>query len=142
MSKIPMALIAKDYDHLAPLACGDVAAEGIDLTLIRDNEGSLARFLDDAAIEAGELSFSRYLIRLAEGDRRFVGIPVFPIRAFRHRCFFVRRGSGYRGLKDLDGKRVGTNEWPATGNTWSRAILRRDGVPLDRIRWWVGSVDG
>lgn len=137
-----LMLLAKDYDHLMPLACGDVQAEGIDLTLVRDTPNALDRTLSDPSIEVGEISFSRHLIRLAEGDREFIGIPIWTNRAFRHRRFMVLRGSPLRTLPDLEGKRVGTNEWPATGNTWSRAALRERGVNLDRIDWLVGSIDG
>lgn len=140
--KIQLKLMMKDYGHIAPLACGDVAPEGIDLILERDSPNALDRTLSDPTIGAGELSLSRHLSRLAQGDDTFVGIPVFPSRSFRHRCFFVRRGSELQSLKELQGKRIGCNEWPATGNTWSRAALRDVGVSIEDIRWSVGSIDG
>ncbi|HVC34414.1 MAG TPA: hypothetical protein VNL16_12965 [Chloroflexota bacterium] len=142
MSGLALTLVTKDYDYLAPLACGDVVAAGLDLKLDRDTSGALDRTLADSSIQAGELSLSRHVVRLSEGDRSFVGVPFFAYRAFRQRCFFVRRDSGLRDFKDLAGRRVGTNEWPATGNTWGRAVLREQGVRIDRLRWWVGSVDG
>ena len=142
MSKLPLTLVIKDYDHLAPLACGDVVPEGIDLRLERDTANALVRSLDDPAVGAGEYSFSKHLIRLANGDRSIVGLPAFVTRAFRHRCFFVRRDGGLKEFKDLEGKRIGTNSWPDTGNTWSRAALREQGVRLETIDWLVGSVNG
>jgi 4,5-dihydroxyphthalate decarboxylase len=142
MNKPQVTAVLKDYDHLAPLACGDVVAEGIDLTLDRDTAGAIDRVREDPSIQVGEHSFSNHLIRLSRGDRSWVGIPVFPTRAFRQRCFFVLRDSGLSDLKDLAGKRVATNGWPDTGNTWSRALLREQGVRIDQIRWWVGSVEG
>lgn len=139
MSNIAITLVTKNYDYLAPLACGDVVAEGIDLNL--DRFTPMARGAADPAIQATEHSFSRYLIRLSQGDRTFVGIPCFVYRAFRQRCFFVLRDSAIRSLRDLAGKRIGTNAWPATGNTWSRAALREQGVRIDSIAWLVGPVD-
>lgn len=141
-NNVKLRLVTKDYDFLAPLACGDVVADGLDLTLDRDTANALDRTLSDASIEAGELSFSRHLSRLARADNSFVGIPVFPQRAFRHRCFFVMRNSRLDSFESLKGKRIGTNEWPASGNVWSRAILRHHGVPIESVRWWVGSIDG
>jgi 4,5-dihydroxyphthalate decarboxylase len=135
-------LLMRDYDYLAPLGCGDVLPDGLELTLERDTPGALDRTLADPSVQAGELSFSRHIQRLAAGDRGFVGVPFFAYRAFRQRCFFVRQDSGLGAFADLRGKRIGTNEWPASGNTWSRAILREAGVRIDEIRWWVGSVDG
>jgi len=141
MARLSIRLVTNDFDFLAPLALGEVVAEGVDLRCERTAE-ALDRTLADGSVDAGELSFARHLIRLANGDGSFVGLPVFPHRAFRHRCFFVRRGSRLRGLAELAGRRVGTNEWPATGNTWSRAALREQGVAIDGMSWSVGSVDG
>jgi 4,5-dihydroxyphthalate decarboxylase len=63
------------------------------------------------------------------------------MRGLRHRCFFVRQDSGMNAFHHLTGKRVGTNGWPDTGNTWSRAALREQGVSIDEIEWRVGPVD-
>ncbi len=136
---IPIRMVVRDYDIVGPIAKGDVAAEGISLSL--DRGGSISQFRSDISFQAGEMSMSKYLIGLSEGDRSIVGLPVFPMRAFRHRCFFVRRDSGLTSFKQLEGKRIGTNGWTDTGNTWSRAAMRADGVQLDRIEWWVGTID-
>jgi 4,5-dihydroxyphthalate decarboxylase len=140
MSRLPVTIATRDYDYVAPLALGDVEAENVDLTLIRAFD-ALERFRGDAAIQGGEVSFSQYVQRTAAGDRSLVGLPVFIMREFRHRCFFVRRGSGLTGVAQLAGRRMATDAWGASGNTWSRAILRAQGVPLDSIRWLVGPVD-
>jgi 4,5-dihydroxyphthalate decarboxylase len=140
MSNLPVILATRDYDYVAPLAMGDVAVEGVDLTLIRSFD-ALKRVTGETAIHGGESSFSRYVQGLAAGDRSFVGLPAFVMRGFRHRCFFVRRGSGLRDLADLSGTRVGINEWPASGNTWARAALRERGVSIESVRWLVGRVN-
>jgi 4,5-dihydroxyphthalate decarboxylase len=139
VSKPTISFIMKNYDYLAPFAAGDVVAEDIELKL--DRFTSMLQVVDDPAVDGGELSFSAHLIRLANGDRSFVGIPFFATRLFRHRCFFVRRDSGLKSFKELAGKRIGTNAWPDSGNTWSRSLLRAEGVQIDQIQWWVGAVD-
>ena len=136
---LPVTLAARDYDYLSPLAMGDVKVDGVDLTLIRAFD-ALPRVANDATVDGGETSFSRYLHRLASGDRSLVGLPAFVMRGFRHRCFFVRRDSGLTDVTHLAGKRVGTNEWPATGNTWTRATLRERGVPIESVQWLVGQI--
>lgn len=97
--------------------------------------------MKEPAVHGGEASFSRYVQRLAGGDRAFVGLPAFVMREFRHRNFFVRRDSELTDLGQLAGTRIGLDAWPASGNTWSRALLREAGVPLDQARWVVGPVN-
>lgn len=109
---VSVTLATRDYDHVSPLATGDVTVEGVGLTLIRSFD-ALTRVAKDASLDGGEVSFSRYLHGLAAGDSSLVGLPAF-----------VVRGSGLGDVTDLAGKRVGTNEWPATGNTWTRVVLR------------------
>jgi 4,5-dihydroxyphthalate decarboxylase len=142
MSKVAVTFVAKDYDYLSPLALGDVTTDGIEVKFVRATVDALSRTMRDTTVDAGEMSFSRHLIRLSKGDRSFIAIPFFTMRVFRHRSFFVRRGGGLRSLKDLVGKRVGVDDWFATGNTWSRAALREAGIHVDKIAWWVGSTNG
>ena len=141
MSNTAITLMIRDYDFVSPLVCGDLAVEGIDLTVDRVPCEVDDLSNPDQSIQAVELSFSRYLMDIAENNFDFVGIPFFACRSFRHRCIFVRKGSDIQSFKDLEGKRVGTDFWPATGNTWSRAALREQGVALDKIQWWEGSID-
>jgi 4,5-dihydroxyphthalate decarboxylase len=120
---------------------GDVAAERIDLTLRRTFD-ALTHVTDDPLVHGGEASFGRFLQRLAGGDRSFVGLPAFVMFAFRHRCFFVRKGSGLTSLIHLTGKRIGTPDaWRATGNTWARSYLRQSGVRIGSISWLIGPVN-
>jgi 4,5-dihydroxyphthalate decarboxylase len=69
-------------------------------------------------------------------------MPAFVRRGFSHRAWYVRRGSAIKSFRDLAGKRVGTNEYPATGNTWTRAAAREQGLDLKSVSWVVGSIDG
>ena len=139
MPTLPLTLAIRDYDFVTPLATGDVAADGLDLTLRRSFD-ALQRVASDPAIGGGEASFSRYIQRFAAGDRSLVGLPLFVMREFRHRNFYVRRDSGLRVLAELAGRCVAVDGWPNSGNTWSRALMREEGVALDRVRWLVGRV--
>jgi 4,5-dihydroxyphthalate decarboxylase len=140
MAGLALTLATRDYDYVQPLALRDIVPDGIELTMVRAFD-ALERFLADPTLEAGEASFSQYLRRVAAGDRSLVGLPAFVMREFRHRCLFVRAGSGLTDVSHLAGRRVGVDAWAATGNVWTRAILREAGVPLKGIRWMVGPVD-
>jgi 4,5-dihydroxyphthalate decarboxylase len=138
MQTVAVRLVTRNYDYVQPLAMGDVPSDGVDIALTRTFD-ALVR-LGDASFDGGEMSLSRYLQALAGGDQSVLGLPIFPMRGFRHRCFFVHRDSRLEDIGDLAGKRVGINEWPATGNTWARAALRERGVDIRGMHWLVGQV--
>jgi 4,5-dihydroxyphthalate decarboxylase len=142
VSRLTLSFCIKDFDFLAPLAWGDVVPEGLELRFERDPVGALSRSRQESEWMVGEHSLTRQLVRLSTGDRSIVGIPFFPLRNFRHRTFYVRRGSPLRSLEDLRGRHIGSNDWPGAGNTWSRALLRDHGVGLDEMRWTMGYIGG
>lgn len=130
-----------NYDHLHPVATKDVTTAGLDITVDRFTRPAQAAASDPDA-HLVEVSWSRYIRGLSEGVRDWVGLPLFPRRCFGHRAWYTRRDLGYTGFEDIAGGRVGTNEWPATGNTWARAAAREAGIDLKAISWVVGSIDG
>jgi 4,5-dihydroxyphthalate decarboxylase len=140
MTDLPVTLITRNYAYVQPLASGDVRVEGVDLSLIRTWDALPRVAAGGPDVHGGEASFGRYLLGLANGDRSLVGLPIFLMRGFRQRCFFVRNDSPLTELAELGGKRIGINEWPATGNTWARGLLRDQGVDIRCIDWIVGQV--
>jgi 4,5-dihydroxyphthalate decarboxylase len=76
---------------------------------------------------------------LARGDRRYVAIPVFLSRHFRHGYFFVHGESDIREPKDLVGRKVGVPEYEMTAAMWQRALLQHEyGVMPQQIHWFQG----
>jgi len=142
MANLRLKTIAYHHDHLNPLVTRDVVPEGIDLEF--DRSVPLAALYDDPSYLAGETSLGLYMLRTSQGYRDFVGLPIFPMRQFRHRCFLVKRGSPMEGadLKSLEGKRVGMDGWPNSGNTWTRVMLREAGVDIWKIDWVIAPVEG
>ena len=67
------------------------------------------------------------------------GVELVAVRQSLDRC---DRAPGDRlDGSDTGARGVGTDSWPASGNIWSRAALREQGVALDKIQWWEGSID-
>ncbi|WP_433441565.1 hypothetical protein [Nonomuraea sp. CA-141351] len=126
----------RDWDHLVPVATGEVRPEGFELDL--ESRAVTPDVLSEPDLDGGETSFSRYVLGRAAGDDRLVGLPVFVMRGFRHRCFLVRRDSELTSLEELKGARIGLTGWPDSGNTWTRALLRAAGVDIRGIEWTVG----
>jgi 4,5-dihydroxyphthalate decarboxylase len=145
---IPITLTCADYARVMPLATGDVTPEGIALTLVLGQRGSwparaemLRRAVQDPAVQGGEWSMAQYLYRIDTGDRRFVALPVFPLRNFTGRDLYVRRDGPIRQPADLAGKRIGMYSYSASGSIWYRHFLRFVGLDPASIEWWIGDID-
>jgi 4,5-dihydroxyphthalate decarboxylase len=125
-----------------------VKPEGIALTLLLGRRGSwpmraemLRRAVHDGTVQGGEWSMAQYLYCIDKGDRRYIGLPVFPLRNFTARDLYVRRGGAVRRPEDLAGKRIGMYSYSASGSIWYRHFLRFVGLDPAAIEWWIGDID-
>ncbi len=125
----------RHWDHVIPLALGDVTL-GRELAI--DRRESTPNLWTDDGLQVSETSFSSYVRARARGDDRVTALPVFVMRGFRHRCIIVAKTSAATTAADLAGARIGLTGWPDSGNTWTRAILRADGVDIADAEWIVG----
>jgi 4,5-dihydroxyphthalate decarboxylase len=131
-----LPLVVRGYDGIYPLYRGDVATPGLDLKI--DHRSSIDTLTGDDPPPAGEMSSSKYLLHVASGGRTWVGVPVYLIRGFRQRSFWVPQGSALTSLDQLSGASIGLSGWPDSGNVWARAALREAGVGLADVRWRLG----
>src|SRR5712671_5068320 len=91
-----------------PVFDGRVKPDGIDLVPSRVHPSELFwRQLKFADFDVSEMSFSTLMMARAQGDERWVGLPIFTTRKFFHTQVLVRRGARIEAPADLRGKRVG-----------------------------------
>ena len=103
-----IALACGDYPRTRLMRESQVDLGGARLVYISLSPAEIFwRMLKFDEFDASEMSLSAYIMGLSRGDTRFVAIPVFPSRAFRHSFIFVNRRSGILRPEDLRGKRVG-----------------------------------
>ena len=142
MAKLPLSLAIGEYDHVRDLLDGTVPVEGVELTVLRlPVEEMFYRFVMHAEFDVSEASFAKVVALIAQDDRRFVPLPVFPSRVFRHSSIYVRNG-GVAAPEDLAGKRVGVPEWAQTAAIYSRGLIAHEyGVDLKSIHWHQGGVN-
>lgn len=131
------------YDRTAPLATGEVRPEGIALNYVPVSPPeAFWRQLQYNEFDVSELSCANYFTLLSRGDKRFIAIPVYPSRTFRHSAVYVNTASGIKRPEDLRGKRVGCAEYGMTMAIWQRAFLQHDyGVAPGDMRWVLGGVE-
>ena len=138
MANRKITIGCRDYDHTRALADGKVKIDGVDLEFINLSPPSqiFLRMLHDEEFDASEMSLSNYMIALGKGDRRFVAIPVFPSRVFRHSYIWINTRSGIERPRDLKGKRVGIADYSMTALLFVRGLLQhRYGVAPQDIHW-------
>lgn len=144
MSRLPLTMACGPYDRMEALAQGIVQPEGIDLRYlaIQSPPEIFARMIKTHSFDLAEMSLAHYFIMRMRGDFPFVALPVFPSRVFRHGYIFVSKSAGIKSAKDLEGRRVGVQEYRQTAGVWVRGILQHDyGVDLDTIHWVEGGVN-
>ena len=76
-------------------------------------EDIFRRALRDRAFDVSELSMGSHIVTTARGDSPYVGVPVFPSRAFRHSAVYIRTDRGIAGPGDLAARTVGAARVPA-----------------------------
>ncbi len=140
MNGVPLSLACVATDRTRPVLDGRVAVPGVRFTALPgEPEDIFRRALRDRAFEVCELSMGSHIVTTARGDAPYVGIPVFPSRAFRHSAIYIRTDRGIRGPADLAGRTIGLPEYQQTAALWVRGMLREQhGVDTRGIAWRSG----
>jgi 4,5-dihydroxyphthalate decarboxylase len=143
MGTLNLSVAIGDYDRVRPLAAGTVQIDGVTPIIMHlEPEEIFFRAFRHQAFDICELSLSTFAMKTAAGDNPYVGVPVFPSRAFRHTAITIRTDRGIRAPEDLRGRRIGTPEYQLTANVWARAILESEhGVTPSDILWVRGGIE-
>jgi 4,5-dihydroxyphthalate decarboxylase len=120
-----------------------VRIDGVEPTfLLLPPEEMFFRAFRHVDFDVCELSLSSFALRTARGDNPYIGIPVFPSRAFRHTAIVVRRDRGIDSPQDLKGRRIGTPEYQLSACVWARGILQDEyDVRPEEIIWVRGGME-
>ena len=142
-TKLPLTFACGLYDRMLRLYTGEVAPAGIDLKFLANDEPRdiFDRMGGKLEFDASEMSSSEFISGFGAGQSRFVAIPAFASRVFRHGFIFFNRKSGIRTPKDLEGRRVGVPLYTMSAAIWIRGLLQHEcGVDLSNIRWVQGAL--
>ena len=143
MAKLELSIAVGDYDRTRPLVDGGVQIDGVDpVFMLLEPEEIFFRAFRHADFDVCELSLSSFTVKIARGDCPYVGLPVFPSRAFRHTSIVVRADRGIEMPADLKGKRIGVAEYQLTANVWARAFLEEEhGLKPSDVTWVRGGYE-
>jgi len=143
MGKLNLSVAVGNYDRMRPLVDGEVQIDGVDpLFMLQDPEEIFFRAFRHADYDICELSLSSYSVKTAAGTSPYIGVPIFPSRAFRHISIYVRNDRGIETPADLKGKCIGVPEYQLTANVWARLFLEEDhGVKASDVTWVRGGYE-
>lgn len=141
MDRVHLSYAGHLSDRVQDLYWGAVPVEGVDLHFIPLSPAEAFRRTAQGEFDAGEMSLSTYIVNRGRGDDRFVAIPVFPSRAFRHGAVYVSRRGGIEQAADLAGRTIGVPEYQMTAALWVRGMLQHEyGVRPDSVNWVTGGL--
>jgi 4,5-dihydroxyphthalate decarboxylase len=140
MTAPSLVLLSRPYDRACALFDGRVKLrDGLRCELAATTPEAFSRMSTDDDLLAGEMSFGFQVASVASQARsRFLALPVFLSRSFRHGNIFVRKDSPLTELAQLKGKRVGLEEYAMTMGIWVRGLLADAGVAPEDIHWFTG----
>jgi 4,5-dihydroxyphthalate decarboxylase len=126
-------------DRTEPLLQGAVRSTGMDLRVVAVNHaGQRAAAFKKGEFDVAEFSLGELVYSSSRDDSPWVGIPVFPLRAFRHSYVFCNAASGIEGPYDLRHKKVGLFRLAQTACIWIRGLLVDEyRLPPNDVRWYV-----
>ncbi len=139
--KLNLSVAVGNYDRNRPLLDGRVQIDGVEpVFMTLSPEEIFFRAFKFSEFDICELSLSSATVKAANGDFRYVGVPAFLSRCFRHTCIYVRTDR-IKTPQDLKGKRIGLPEYQLTAMVWARALLEDDfGVKPSDVTWIRGGI--
>lgn len=143
MTRPTITFACGEYDRIWPLKDGRARVEGADVNLISiEPEECFWRMIRSGEFDAAEMSLASYSVLRSNGDERFVGVPAFLSRSFRHESVYIRSDGGIAHPEDLRGRRIGVPEYQMTASVWARGMLSDEyGVIPDGVTWCTGGLE-
>jgi 4,5-dihydroxyphthalate decarboxylase len=136
-----LILAGYDYDRLVQLSSHQTPIEGYDYEykLTSIGEANTNTFSGKQDYDITEIGLHPFMLAHAnENFRDFSLLPIFPLRAFRHKSIFIRTDRGITKPEDLKGKKIATPGFSSTSLTWIRGILQHEyGVSPKDVQWVI-----
>lgn len=140
---LSLTLACGPYDRAMPLYDGTVEIDGVKLNpIVLQQPTELFGGMLKGKFDIAEMSLTHCFTLRAQGKARFVTLPIFPSRMFRHAFIFINTRTGVKAPKDLEGRRIGVQGYQMAAAVWIRGILHHDfDVNFDDVDWYEGGVN-
>ena len=144
-AKLDITVAGYDFDRVKALVDGKVSIRGCKTKFEVSTIGEMNThiFSGPQTREVTEVGLHPFMLAWAnDGFRDYTLIPVFPLRAFRHKSIFIRTDRGIDRPEHLRGKKIATPGFSSTSLTWIRGIGQHEfGVKSDEGEWVIAAKD-
>lgn len=125
------------YDRAMGLIDGSVKPHGITLQItVNDDDVDRQQRSARGEFDVAEFFTGAYIADLPFRRLGFTAIPIYVKRMFRHSYIYINRKAGITKPADLNGKRIGLQNWATSAAVWAKGILEEEyGVDLPSITW-------
>ena len=132
------------YDRARALIDKTVQPVGIALDIDVNSRNPGFRLSGPAGpFDAVEFYTGQYVADLPARTLGYTAIPIFVKRMFRHSYIYINRKAGIEAPADLNGRRIGVQNWFTSAGIWARGILEDDfGLDVASITWVAQFADG
>ena len=140
---IKLTMTCGPYDRARALIDGTVKPEGIDLDVYVNKDPGRHTKIDGREFDIAEFYSGLYIADLQYKSLGYTAIPIFVKRMFRHSYIYINKRAGIRSPADLNGKRIGVQNWLTTTAVWARGLLE-DEYDLDpkSVSWFTERMRG
>ena len=143
MNKPELSLMMTRYDRTQPFFSGAVTMDGATLNVCPPPvQGDACYKPVYEQFDIAEMSLSWYLMARLRGEP-LIALPIFPLRMFIQPYLFCRAPSAIKTPEDLQGKRIGIQQYRITVGLWARGILKEHhGVDYSLNEWIASEPEG
>ena len=126
------------YDRAKALIDGAVKPEGIDLEVYVNPDPGRHTEVNGREFDVAEFYSGLYIADLHYKSLGYTAIPIFVKRMFRHSYIYINKRAGIRSPADLNGKRIGVQNWLTTTAVWARGLLEDEyGLNQKSVNWFT-----
>jgi 4,5-dihydroxyphthalate decarboxylase len=145
---LKLAMTCGPYDRAQSLINGTVKPDGIDLEVVINPDPGRDTKIDGREFDAAEFYSGLYIADLHYKTMGYTALPIFVKRMFRHSYIYINKRAGIRSPADLNGKRIGIQNWMTTTAVWQGACSKTNtgsisnpshGFPNAIALWATGS---
>jgi 4,5-dihydroxyphthalate decarboxylase len=140
---LELSLACQITDRTRALVDGRVVIGGCKINFVHGPAEELfQRAFRHEEFDISELSLGTHLLTTARGQSRYIGVPAFVSRSFRHSAIYVRADRGIDSAEALSGRTIGVPDFQQTAGVWVRGFLDDEhGVRTRDVQWVTGGLE-